>query len=317
MPISPDAQDVIMQSFRPSTRLQYKTYLSKWETFAKERGEDQHAPTAEALVDFLFVLHKDGLGHSALCTARSAVASLCINGTHTIGNHPLVKRFLKGAFNVNPTLPKTSVVWDPSVVILYIKGKEQAEDLNLKDLTLKLTMLLALLSTQRIQTLALLNTDHLSLEKDKATFRVDKLLKQSRPGHHIGNIELSNYPHCRCLCVVTTLREYLRRTKVLRGDTKSLLLSYVKPHKAVCSATIGRWLKVILAKAGIDKHYSAHSTRKAASSKAAFCHVPIDSIMKSAGWSRASTFQRHYQKPITQFGSVGLALLDSAQGKIK
>lgn len=210
--------------------------------------------------------------------------------------------------------PKTTVLWDTNVVLHYIKGSKQANELTLKELTLKLTMLLALLSTQRIQTLAVLNVDYLVIDKDKAVFRVKKLLKQSRPGYHLGDLEFARFSVCRRLCVVTHLKVYLSKTEEFRKSNR-LLLSYIEPHEPVTSSTIRRWLKETLKGAGVDKHYTAHSTRGAASSKAAFCHVPIDSIMKSAGWTEPSTFQKHYQKPIRQFGALGLALLKSAQKK--
>ena len=143
-------------------------------------------------------------------------------------------------------------------------------------------------------------------------FQVTDLLKQSRLGTHLQDLVLVRYSFCRRLCIVTLLNEYLARTKDIRGTHPGLLLSYVQPHGPVTKATIGRWLKTVLAQCGIHKNYGAHSTRGAASSKAAFVHVPIDTIMKAAGWSSLSTFAKHYNKPITQLGHFAHAILDAA-----
>lgn len=43
-------------------------------------------------------------------------------------------------------------------------------------------MLLAVLSGQRVQTLAVLSTTNISLTNDSVQYYIDKLLKQSRPG---------------------------------------------------------------------------------------------------------------------------------------
>ena len=51
--------------------------------------------------------------------------------------------------------------------------------------------------------------------------------------------------------------------------------------------------------AGIStEKFQAHSTRAAFTSAARSGGVPIDDILKCAEWSRHSTFERFYYKPI-------------------
>ena len=81
-------------------------------------------------------------------------------------------------------------------------------------------------------------------------------------------IELKPFPNPR-LCVVTTLREYLIRTKLLREPCSQLLLSYVKPYKPLSRDTISRWVKAVLQYSGIYVTiFKPHSTRSASTSKA-------------------------------------------------
>ena len=55
------------------------------------------------------------------------------------------------------------------------------------------------------------------------------------------------------------IQEYITRTKPLRKDETQLLISFVKPHKAVSKDTIGRWTESVLANAGIDtSQFGAH-----------------------------------------------------------
>ena len=110
------------------------------------------------------------------------------------------------------------------------------------------------------------------------------------------------------LCAVTYFKEYVKRTKLFR-NTDKLFISYVKPHKDVSRDTVSRWIKTTLSKAGINTDiFKAHSTRAAATS-ASQCDVDINSISKTAGWSRATTFAKFYNKPIIEPDKFGKAML--------
>ena len=130
-------------------------------------------------------------------------------------------------------------------------------------------------------------------------FTIDKLLKTTRPGKHLGQIELLSYQPDQNLCVVKHLQAYVDQTSELREEfSDQLLLGYQKPHKPVSTNTIARWIKVVIAKAGIDTDvYKAHSTRAAVTSAAKGKQVPIDTILSAAGWTNENTFSRFYNKP--------------------
>jgi hypothetical protein len=51
---------------------------------------------------------------------------------------------MKGAFNLHPSQPRHAGGWDVKQVLDFLKRKEPTDDLSMKDLTLKLSMLLAL-----------------------------------------------------------------------------------------------------------------------------------------------------------------------------
>ena len=56
-------------------------------------------------------------------------------------------------------------------------------------------------------------------------------------------------------------------------------------------------------KAGLDLSiFTPHSTRSASTAKAKSGNIPLATILKTAGWSRESTFANYYDKPITNEG---------------
>ena len=74
-----------------------------------------------------------------------------------MGSH-LVKidffcRFLKGVFEIKPTIPKYSKIWDVGQVLTYLQSLNLNAEMSLKQLTHKLVMILALLTGQRCQTI--------------------------------------------------------------------------------------------------------------------------------------------------------------------
>ena len=164
---------------------------------------------------------------------------------------------------------------------------------------MKTTMLLALVTGQRCQTIQVLNTEQLVRSDDMWSFHINKLLKTSRPGKHFGKIEIKAFTEDKLICPVTALKEYVARTLPVRQQNSQLLLSYQKPHKPVSSETIGKWIKKTLTRAGIDNTvFGAHSTRSAFTSAAKVGNIAISTIIDAAGWSNTKTFSKFYDKPI-------------------
>lgn len=214
-------------------------------------------------------LFNDGLSYSSLNTARSALSSILplIDGI-PFGKHPLVIRFLKGVFESRPAMPRYTAVWDVNQVLDYLKTLSPVNEISLKSLTLKLTMLLALVTAQRGQSLLLLRVDSTIDSGSSVVFSLQELVKQSKPGSKAMVIELHSFTDPR-LCVVTTFHEYLTRTSLVRGAHNQLLLSYVKPYGPVSRDTVSRWVKYVLQSSGIDVSvFKPYSTRSASTSKA-------------------------------------------------
>ena len=176
--ISSSASDIIMQFWRTSTRVQYSSYIKKWLEFCRKWQINPVLPPVASGLNFLAELYHKGLSYSALNTARSALASVIIlKGNQSFGNHPLVSRFLKGTFATRPALPKHKELWDVNTVLEHLKTLHPAETLSLKLLSLKLVMLMAILSGQRCQTIHALTTKDMKASNNKVMFIVNDLLK--------------------------------------------------------------------------------------------------------------------------------------------
>ena len=84
-------------------------------------------------IDFLATLFSAGLGYSEINTARSALSSvLVLPNNITFGSHLLVVRFLKGVFELKPSLPHYSRIRDVPTVLQYLKTLGPASELDLR-----------------------------------------------------------------------------------------------------------------------------------------------------------------------------------------
>ena len=137
------------------------------------------------------------------------------------------------------------------------------------------------------------------------------LAKQSRQGKPIESFYFPAFLAYTTLCPVRTLDKYLDKIKQLRENENRFFISFIKPHKAVTSSSIARWLRTILEEAGIDSSiFGAHSTHGASASAAARGGVTLEEILKAANWSSESVFQRFYHKEVDR-AAYGRAVIDN------
>ena len=80
---------------------------------------------------------------------------------------------------------------------------------------------------------------------------------------------------------------------------------------------LSRWLKLTLEMSGSDTtKFSAHSIRAASTSAALKRNVSIDSILKTEGWSKSTTFSQFYHKPVLEKSKgMSQSVLDSFVNK--
>ena len=212
------------------------------------------------------------MSYTTINTAQSAISAITLSeDKNTTGCHPLVSRFMKGIYKGLPPTPRYQSTWDVQPVLTYLAATNPVHKLDLKMLTLKLVMLIALVSAQRGQSLHILDIGPGCMKEvpDGYKFLPTAHIKQSRPGYKAPTVVLRAYPANPSLCVCTCLKEYLKRTKPLRGTETKLFVSFTKPHKRVSRETLSRWICTVMTSAGVDTTiFKPHSTHAAATSKA-------------------------------------------------
>ena len=255
-------------------------------------------------MSFLNDLNRNSHTYGQINTACSALSAVIETSNNvSFGKQPSVKRFMKGIYQTKPSFPKYTYVWDVNKVFNFFRTLPTVKNLNLKQLTLKLSMLIMLLSGgQRSQTLHCLKRADIVFLNDKTLYiPIMSKIKQTKPGNHMKPLKFIAYPHDEKLCVITHLKEYLLRTIHLTPNESKLFVSFIKPFKAVSKDTIARWCKQTLSQCGIDiDKYFTHSSRAAASSKAKQKGVSLAKIIDSAGWKNESIFAKTYDRVIEE-----------------
>jgi len=93
------------------------------------------------MVNFLANLYKEGYQYSSINAYRSPISSLHEKiGGFNVGQYPLVTRLIKGIFHASPPLPRYTTKWN---VLIYVDSLGDNQNISLKLLSFKLTMLVA------------------------------------------------------------------------------------------------------------------------------------------------------------------------------
>ncbi|KAI8480797.1 hypothetical protein Bbelb_414820 [Branchiostoma belcheri] len=183
---------------RAGTQRQYSSAWDKWSSWCRGRDLDPVCAPLSQVLEFLLSQHERGLQYRTVNVYRSAISSthLPLEG-RPLGEHPLMRRFMKGLFELRPPLPKYSFTWDVRQVLDFLRRWSPANSLSLRQLTLKLAMLVALVSAGREQTLSFLDVKLKRRIPGGVCFRVEKLTKTSRPGSVIQEIIVPKFEEDR------------------------------------------------------------------------------------------------------------------------
>ena len=276
---------------------QYEGSLKKWCDFCKEKNWSNEEANVTHVLVFLTHLFELGLSYSVINTCRSALSSWLgeVNGV-LVGQHKLVINFMRGLSRMRPPTAKYSATWNPDSVLNFINSWDN-ETCSLKELSLKCVALLALATGQRVQTLASIKIKDI-VWGSPVQIKLTAQLKTTSIAKPNPVLILPFFDDVK-ICPATVLKVYIDRTKLVR-NCENLFVAICKPHKAVGSQTISRWLSNVLELAGIDVNiFKAHSFRHSSTSKAAKLGVNVDTILKSVGWSsKSKIFAKFYNRPV-------------------
>ena len=213
------------------------------------------------------------------------------------GKHPIVTRLLKGIFRTRPALPSYICIYDAEIVIEFLKSLPCWEEITLKWLTLKLVILLALLSTHRCQTLNPLSIEHVDINIQQATFCIPKVIKSTTTMFHPKPIILQAFPADERIFPVRNIVEYIKASEKFR-KSKNLLLSCYK-HEPIEAQRLSRYVKLTFKADGINTQlFTAHSTRHANSTGKYMKGLSLNDKVKEGEWKSSLSFRQFYNIPV-------------------
>jgi hypothetical protein len=191
---------------------------------------------------------------------------------------------MQGIFNSTPRKPKYTGFWDVGVVLRHLQSLGPDVDLSLTSLSHKLVILLALTSLFRVSEIAAIDSESIVFSGPVVKFALLKLRKNQHKSNDIQSFSLCKLESLSNLCPVLCLERYVNLTRSFRESRppSSLILGIKSPHAPIGASSVARWIKLVLADAGVDTSvYSAHSTRGASASKAKSSGLPIETILRT------------------------------------
>ena len=320
----------------PSTRANYQQRWRLFSRWCEDRPMDPRTCPVEVVLHFLQSLLDTKRAASTLRVYAAAISAFHVAiGGLSIGKHPMVSQFLKGANRLRPGRRLRAPSWDLPLVLRSLTTAPY-EPLGQADkhLTQKTLFLLALCSTKRVSELHALcvSTDCMRWKPHNAAvslwpnpFFLPKVLT---PQSISGAIELEAFhlePACQAgvalhtLCPVRALRAYVDRTQQLRHDHTQLFICYgaKKLGHPVSKQRLSHWVVDTIAQAYAESGLPvpgglvAHSTRSMATSWAALKGVALADTCAAASWSTPGTFARYYRVNVTST-TVGATVLMTA-----
>ncbi|KAL0151921.1 hypothetical protein M9458_052773 [Cirrhinus mrigala] len=285
--LSEGVLNTISQARAPSTRRLYAFKWSVFSTWCSTRGKNPVSCDISVILSFLQELLDKGRSPSTLKVYVAAIAaSHAPIAGQSIGRNNLVVRFLKGSRRMNPSRPHTIPTWDLSTVLRALKSSpfEPLSDADLKTLTLKSALLLALVSVKRIGDLQALSISPSCLEFGPGDSKV--ILK---PRH--GYVpKVPSTPFRAQVVTLSALPSSEGDQEALRMKSDQLFVCFGGRNKG--QPPIPPWCVPTQQEAGVS----------------------MAEICAAAGWASPSTFTRFYSLDIPAL-QAGILLHEAVGSK--
>ena len=166
------------------------------------------------ITGFLTHSFDEGLEYRTINTYRSALSGVLppLEG-FPVGQHPIVVRLLKGILNLRPAMPRYQQAWDIDAVLEYLRSLPLNQDLPLKILSQKLSLLFALTAPKRSSELKLLDLRFMRILPEGVVFELPGMTKTSSD---VTPVFFAKFDECETLCVLRCLQSYIARTDGFR-----------------------------------------------------------------------------------------------------
>ena len=223
-----------------------------------------------------------GLEYRTIRTHRSVISAFHNPiGNIRVDNHPRVSALMSGIFNMRPPQIEYPFILEVGTILDFLRKHPGNDLFSDKLLTLRVSMLLALLSASRLSEITNLKVYYVTKHSSVYNFAVPHLTKTCQRGKKPHpNMRFYNFPDDNKLCVCKVIGSYLEGRNVWGLKESQFLVSHIKPHKLVSPSTVSRWFGQVLAMAGIDTEVvEVHSTQSGSSSKVEVIGVSLTDII--------------------------------------
>ena len=157
--LSPEVISRLIDIAGKRTIKQYNSYWIKFKNWCHGREIGPGDLSVNNFCLLLVSLYDSGLSASTLKFVRSAIVFFIRESHGDIVNSDIVGKLLKSFEKTRPSVPRYAVTWDVNIVLCMLKSWYPYSGMPLKKLTLKTCMLIALSSSDRAQTLQLMEHD--------------------------------------------------------------------------------------------------------------------------------------------------------------
>ncbi|XP_047663485.1 uncharacterized protein LOC113652359 [Tachysurus fulvidraco] len=286
-------------------------YNNKWRVFEEWCGRRVIIPFQCSVRDILCFLQDLLDKRKAFSTIKVYLAAISAChvgfGNKSAGQHPLISRFMEGAHRLWPVSRRLVPLWDLPIVLEALSRHpfEPMEAVSLKYLSLKMALLLALVTAKRVSDLHALSVSQSCLQfapgLTKVTFRpnpafVPKVLESTYrcPSTELAAFQPPSFSspeerRLHTLCPVRALHVYVDRTAGFR-TCEQLFVSWATPHtgKPLSRQRLSHWIVEAISVAygcrGLQppEGLRAHSTRGMAMSWALLRGVSVLDICSAA-----------------------------------
>ena len=147
-----------------------------------------------------------------------------------------------------------------------------------------------------------LTLKHYMVYPNRIVFTIPHHTKTSRPQVLADRqVEIKKYIGSPKVCPVVTVLYYIKKTSNIRKSQNVLIVTNSKGTE-IAPATLARWTKNVMDKAGIDTcYFKPYSTRSAAASKQASVTSSLTEVLKMGCWRKTSTFFQYYLRQVKYF----------------
>ena len=235
--VSESTTRVLQAAWRPSTHAKYKCLQGKWNAFCSEAKADHFDPGINLVLKFLTFYFDKGHSYKSIASYLSIVRK---NVVLTEKDNLLLKRFMKGVYNLRPPVKKHMATWDVCILLNHLRNMRIVTPM---DISKKLSSLFMILAGTRVNSLFHMVITNFYLTDSECTFTFDSVLKHSRQGFDASPITFRAFPQEPDLCPVITAKIYLKYRLTISSDI-GFFVATTKPHGAASSSTIARWITV-------------------------------------------------------------------------